>query len=203
MLDDVVVPTQSVATRNFIRGKDGRKVLIYVPIKHTNRSRVIYREAQIDYSGNWQLKHLYKIEDAYLHTPYFKEVYPVINDLFMERYPSLGDFNITAIKTINEKAGIATPVRFSSEMNLGHLKKSEKNMEICKYLGAHTYLSGTGAKSYNDERVFIEQNMHLVYQEYRQAEYPQLHTEFISGLSILDFLFNSGFHSLKPYLEQT
>ena len=66
-------------------------------------------------------------------------------------------------------------------------------LEILEKVKATTYLSGTGAKSYQNEENFKEKGIKLVYQDFKHPIYEQYkNKEFVSGLSCLDFLFNKG-----------
>ena len=71
-------------------------------------------------------------------------------------------------------------------------------MNVCKIIGADTYVSGMGGKMYLDEKLFAESKIKLVYQNYTPVVYPQqLSKSFIPNLSILDLLANVGPDSLK------
>jgi hypothetical protein len=63
-------------------------------------------------------------------------------------------------------------------------------VNICKKLGADTYLSGVGARAYQDDSLFRHAGIEVVYQKFTVRPYPQLHGDFIPNLSALDYLLN-------------
>ena len=75
-------------------------------------------------------------------------------------------------------------------------------MNICKKLGADTYISGIGAKTYLDEKLFEKNKIILKYQNYNPIRYHQhMAKSFIPNLSILDLLANVGSESGKLLKE--
>jgi hypothetical protein len=65
ILDNAQLPGKGLANRNYIKGKDGKKVLLTVPIKKTKGVNSSYIETIPDYSKAWQKEHLNKIKDHY------------------------------------------------------------------------------------------------------------------------------------------
>ena len=76
---------------------------------------------------------------------------------------------------------------------------SLRNLSICKALNADTYLSGAGARAYNDESSFINNNIKIVYDKFEHPVYPQMGTNFIQNLSTIDLLFNCGENAVKYF----
>ena len=75
-------------------------------------------------------------------------------------------------------------------------------INICKKLGAETYLSGPGGKKYIEVERFKEENINVTFQDFVHPVYPQLFEEksFIPYLSVVDLLFNCGPKSLDIIL---
>jgi hypothetical protein len=95
---------------------------------------------------------------------------------------------------------IKTPARIASEMNVACVK-TERNVDICKALGADVYLSGQGAKNYIEEDLFACAGIKLSFQRYHHTIYTQLHGAFEPYLSVTDLLFNEGGGSLEIIRE--
>ena len=74
------------------------------------------------------------------------------------------------------------------------LKGLDKILYILKNLNATKYISGDGdgSKRYIDEKLFSDQGIELVWQNYKHPIYKQQFNEFIPYMSILDLLFNEG-----------
>jgi len=73
-------------------------------------------------------------------------------------------------------------------------------IDIIKKVGGDIYLSGSGGIKYQDEEKFSQNNIKLVYSDFKHPVYSQLWGEFIEGLSIIDLLFNCGKDSIL-YLD--
>jgi hypothetical protein len=72
-------------------------------------------------------------------------------------------------------------------------EKASLLLDICKLLGATTYISPAGSRAYLDEfSGFAESGIQVEYQSYQHPVYPQLSADFISHLSIIDAMCNIG-----------
>lgn len=193
ILDNVQFPKESPAARNFIKGKNGDKVMLSVAVKKSNGAFQNYNELALDYDGKWNTKHLNQIKDAYIKAPFFKRYFPEIEQLLKTRYASLAELNIAFIKWAVEQLKIETPLHIASSFDDGTLgAKNDRNLNICLHFNATEYLSGGGARKYNDEVLYEEHKVKLMYSDFASKEYPQLHGAFIPNLSVLDVLFNVG-----------
>ena len=64
---------------------------------------------------------------------------------------------------------------------------------LLKVNHATVYLSGTGAKAYNNPELYTANLIELTYTDFTHPHYLQQFGSFESHLSILDVLFNLGF----------
>ena len=191
-LDNVQYIKQSPSSRNFIKDKNGKKFLLILPVIKKNYTEKNYNEIEIDYTQPWQRKHLNKIKDSYFHAPSFENIFSFIENFYCIKFENLAEFNIYFIKEVCKLLHIDTELKISSQLNINSESiKNDRNIAICKSLNATHYLSGIGAKKYNQEQLFIQNNLQLVYQNYLQIKYLQINGEFLSNLSIIDFLFNT------------
>jgi len=174
--------------RNRIKTKEGVK---WLTIPLTNKETMI-SGLQPDYKQKWQRKHWNMIEQAYRKAPYWKEYSPILKGLYESAPTSMANFNIKLIFWLKGVLDINTPIRFDSLMNIGGVSGNQRNLEICKALNADIYLSGTGAKSYNDANAFKRDGIDLVYSDFKHPAYTQLWGDFISNMSIIDLLMNEG-----------
>jgi hypothetical protein len=76
-------------------------------------------------------------------------------------------------------------------------RKSELIIAQCKAVGGDMQLAGICGKGYIDAKRFEEEGIKLCYQNFQQPYYPQLHGEFASNLSVVDYLFCSGVKEWK------
>ena len=87
----------------------------------------------------------------------------------------------------------------SSELMLRE-DPTDRLIDICKALGADTYLAGQGGANYMDATRFAENGLKVIMQEFKHPVYPQLFKDFKSHLSIVDLLFNCGPESMNVIL---
>jgi hypothetical protein len=71
-------------------------------------------------------------------------------------------------------------------------KKSELILAQCKAVGGDVQLAGTGGRDYINTKRFEAEGIKIVFQNFQQPHYPQLHGKFVCNLSVVDYLFCSG-----------
>ncbi len=201
LLDDVQIPGGSLANRNYIKGKDGFKVRLSVPIRKTQGVKSSYIEATPDYSQNWGREHLNKITDAYRKAPYFDSIFTTLGVILLKKYDTLSNLNTSLIKWVCASLEINTNIVMASDLNLLPTSKNERNIALCKHFDATIYLSGTGARKYNNESLFRTNNIVLQYQNFVEKPHLQGGTEFVSGLSVLDALFYLAPSSIRGLMH--
>ena len=80
-------------------------------------------------------------------------------------------------------------------------KKNELLIDILKKVSAETYLSGVGAKAYMDEKLFENEGIKVIWQNFKHPVYNQLYGNFIPYLSSIDLLFNCGIEESRKTLR--
>ena len=140
----------------------------------------------------WKEKHLKTIEMNYKKAPFFSDIYPSLKEVYLNDYSNVADLNIALNTFISNLFGIKPKIFRSSEL-LSHAKKEERVIDLSLEVGATAYISGNGARVYQDESHFNERGLKLEYMDYSPIEYPQLWGDFIENMSVLDYIFNCGF----------
>jgi len=110
---------------------------------------------------------------------------------------------VNIINCLIKKFTINTEIFLDTDLGTNFGVSNQRNLAICKKLNATHYLSGTGAQSYNDLNLFKKNTIELVYQDFVHPEYQQNSSSFISGLSILDVIFNCGFEETEKLLKKS
>jgi hypothetical protein len=179
----------SVTNRAKIKTTNG-PLLLSVPVLKGD-SRLI-RDMTVDYRQNWVYKHLSSTRFAYARAPDFVEVFALMERVLAPRTQRLAELNQDGVRALCEYLGLRTPFVVASAMALASREKSERILEICEHLKATRYLSGAGARRYNDEALFRHRGVALEYSDFVCPEYSQLHGGFVANLSMLDAAFNCG-----------
>lgn len=189
-LDDVQYIRRGFINRNRIKTHQGVSWLT-VPVENKGNYGCKINQIKIKNDPDWRKNHLRTIESNYKRSDYFNVLYDVLKDCLMANHDRLSDLNMDIIKNICKLLDIKTEMVLSSELNI-NTKGTERIISICKALGADEYLSGSGGAKYQDEKMFEENSIRLVYSDFRENPYKQLWGEFIGGLSVIDYIFNCG-----------
>lgn len=193
-LDCVQYKHREFQNRNKIRTQNGTLWLTVPVITKNCRSQAI-KDVVIDNTFRWPNKHLKALVTNYSKAAYFSIYLPFFEQLYARKWDKLIELNWAVIEFILTQLEIKTKLSFESAIGTSE-QASARIVQLCKKLGADTYLSGSGAKAYLDQNLFIQQNIILKYQEFKHPVYPQCFMagadNFISNLSIVDLLFNHG-----------
>ena len=196
VLDHVQLLVKGWHNRDKIKGPNGGHWLT-VPIQRSVKNQAI-NGALIDHSQHWQDKHLKTINHFYNKAPYFKELFPALEEIYTERHDRLMDFNMKFLDFFCYFFGIATKRILSSQLGV-QSKKSQLILDLVQHCKGTSYLSGEGAKDYLDTQIFEQAKIKIIWQDFKHPTYPQLHGKFIPYLSSLDFAMNCG-PNLREYL---
>jgi hypothetical protein len=204
--DDAKYSKNNLFNRNKIKMPQG-ELWLTIPIKY--KSNVFISETKIDNTSDWKKRHWNTIKLNYARAPYFKDYSVILEKFYREDWEYLSDITIAMNKAIVNLFGIKIKFVKSSELKADG-SKNEKLINLCKAVGADTYLSGRGAKDINfnpygkpylDEDLFLKHNIKVDYQQFNHPVYGQLWGEFIPNLSAIDFLFNCGADKFKEILK--
>jgi hypothetical protein len=198
LLDDVQFAKEGLTKRTFIRKEIGQseKKYLTIPVKKASLDTSIV-DIKIDHSKNWSSVHLANLKQTYCNAPYFNEYYPLIINILenAKAFHNLSDLNIHCLFEMTKLLNLT--INFHKSSNLPVNGKKFLYIEnLIEYLNADVYLSGMGAKSYNQIEYFERAEKRLIYNAFfpylQDIKYPQKEGEFLNGLSILDALFNIG-----------
>lgn len=179
----------SLDNRNLIKTPQGTQMLT-VPVKRKGMG--LQRFDEVVVIPGWKRNHLMALQVNYAKAPYFKEVFPMLEQVLQDT-GYLIDTNRAFIRLVYDLLGLETKLVFLSALpQFADLRKNELIAAICRHFSADCYLSGNGARAYNQPGIFEEQGIKLEYMDYQPITYPQLWGSFIPNLSIVDMLFNCG-----------
>ncbi len=196
VLDNIQFNKNGWQNRNKIKSPEGEQ-LLSVPVLHKMAQSL--EDVQIDARQPWARKHWGSIQRAYQKARFFTDHAPFLEKTFRTPWEKLNDLNHAMADYFLAALGVKTRVIKSSVFPL-HGEASERLLNLCKDLGADTYLTGAyGAQEYLDLELFEREGVRIVFQEFTPPVYPQLFEKhgFIPELSILDLLMNVGPQSLE------
>lgn len=191
-MDTVQFVKRHICNRNKIKNSQGEAQWLTVPVRSDQGREVSFLELGVNYEQKWQDKAVQTLRHAYGKAPYFQTYFPRIEELIRTEFPNLAELNIAWITFLARHLDVHPQLERMKDLpgNLG--SKSEQIINICRHFGADVYLSGQGARKYNDAEAFAQAGIALRYQEFKHPEYTQLGPGFTSHLSALDLLFNCG-----------
>ncbi len=198
LYDTVQLTKRSWQVRNKIKSNN-KELYLTIPIcKTDHRDDLLINQAEISYNIDWVSKHLNSIKHSYLKTPYFNEIYPILENILLSKPQYLTDITISLILEFTKMLDINTEIILSN--NIKYTGKKDKALvSICKELKADNYLSVKGSMEYilEGKNLFEINNINLLWHKYTHPVYKQINGDFISHMGIIDALFNIGPEKVK------
>lgn len=201
VLDNVQFPKNCWTNRARVAGS-GEAMWLTVPVRRSGLSTLI-ADVEIDYASDWVKRQRNTLRARYGRCNHFNTVYPMFDSILESRPRRLVDLNVPLIRWTLEALRIQTRVVISSELGAAGTA-SELLIQLCRAVGANTYLAGQGAAAYDDLKAYEDAGVQYRRQVFPHPEYPQ-HNQaaFVQGLSILDALFNIGYENTAHLLATT
>lgn len=201
-LDSVQYEKREWQNRNRLKGSNGRPFWLTVPLmSHSQKTRLL--EIRISpHQKQWRKEHLRSIETSLGSAPYFRQVFPAVQEWISGEYEYLADLNIAGIKMLSGLLGLSPVFMRASELDAQGYRTALL-VNLCRQVGADYYYSSAGAKQYmeDQEYLFEEAGIQVVYQKWEHPVYAQRSKGFVSPLSILDALMNVGTESTRSFIE--
>lgn len=191
--------SKSWNNRDKIKTPQGEKwitVMVQKCQMQTNISEVL-----LSVETEWRNDHLNLIRENYKKAPYFNEIFLHLEELYRFECGKMIDFNLKSIDMLLKLFDITIPSLLASTLNPAG-RKNELLVNILKKVNASVYLSGTGAKSYFEQKTFDDAKIKVIWQDFKHPVYPQLHGEFIPYLSSVDLLMNCGIEKSRMILKE-
>lgn len=164
---------QTYRSRAYIYAANG-KLLLNIPVIHSQKNRQKYRDVKISHDTNWQSLHWKSLLSAYSTSPFFEFYKDELEPLFKVQANFILDFNLKCFEVVCDCLQL--------DLNTTKTKTYQKQIE-----------------DKTDFRYLVNAKM----EEPQFAPYTQVFSNkygFINNLSILDLLFNEGPNTLN-YLE--
>lgn len=190
-LDDVQFKKNEFQNRNKILVA-GMARWMTVPVSFRFGDSI--RDTLVSNDKIWRRKLINTLQVNYCKTPYFGKYIKNIVDLIEKDWNDLSVFNTASVMWLLDCFEIKADICLSSELTGLGDNPTQRLIDICRRVGADTYVSGPGGRNYLDIGLFEGNGLKLDFQEFNHPVYPQRHGEsgFVSHLSAIDGLFNCG-----------
>jgi WbqC-like protein family len=193
--DSVQYRDKGYQNRNRIKTAVGAQWLT-VPILHNwGQSILDVQIATNPQNGRtWHQLHMKTLQVNYSKAPYYDQYIGIFEKMYKKPQKLLADSNLEMLKSIFEILDINVPMKRVSE-----ICQKTNIVEICKAVGADTYLSGPIGGKYMNEDFIIENKIRILWNNYEHPVYKQLFMKlgFMPYMSIIDLIFNEGPESLE------
>lgn len=202
-MDDVQYTKKDWRNRNRIKTANG-PCWLTVPVRKHSRNALI-RDIEINDREPWARRHLRSIDFSYRKRPGFE---PLYNDLSaaLSTEPrstpeKLWELDCRLIALLARYLEVETPTAFSSAVPRGVMPedKNGRILEICQAFDADLLYDGASAASFIDVQRFQREGVEVIFQDYEHPVYPQAFGEFISHMSALDLIMNTGSEAPKIF----
>lgn len=160
--DDVQYIRRGWVNRNRIACKNQEFQFLTIPVKKASRESKI-NQMLIDHSTPWHQLHMRKIKHNYKKNCSLVEMYATL-----PRSDYLIEILERTIEMTRSALGISTPIIRSSEIachDCGEIGPKKRIIEICKALGADTYLNLPGGRELYNSQDFTRHNIALEFIE--------------------------------------
>lgn len=158
---------------------------------------------------DWVDQHLDRMSNYYRRAPAQQEALAELATIYagIEASVSIADINMTLIRALASRLGIATEFRVASEFGLSEIRSNERLIALVRSIYPKAvYLSGAGASSYQDPEHFEAAGVPIQFTRFSHPVYAQGDKPFVAGLSVIDAVFWRGWEitgamlrsSLKP-----
>ena len=181
--------------------QNGRDVMFSLPLKNaSDYLEVRERELASDFNRD-KLLNLFK--EAYRRAPYFKDIFPLVEQIVLYKDANLFRFLYHSIIRICQHLEITTEIRISSDIDIDHdLKNQDKVLALCSAVGATTYVNAIGGIELYSKETFRKSGIELNFIKSKPFEYPQLIESFIPWLSIIDVMMFNSLNVIKSRLAE-
>ena len=197
-LNDVQYKKNEWQNRNRIKTAQGWQWMT-VPVRYRFPQKV--NEVYINNAVEWKKKHLQAMLTNYNRAPYFKQVVVILEDAFSKEWEFISELNVHLIESFKKLLNLEAKKSVCSSGLKLREEPTDRLIDICRALGADTYLAGQGGMEYIDLERFEKNGLKVIVQEFKHPVYPQMFEEFQSHLSIVDLLCNCGPESMNIICE--
>lgn len=148
-------------------------------------------------------KMLRSLQMHYARAPYFREAYPLLEAIIRYNEANVARFLKNQIEMVSDYLEIHTKLLLSSQIEKdSQLRGESKVIDICKILGASTYINAVGGQMLYSKDSFQKVGIQLKFLKTGDIIYPQFKNEFVPNLSIIDVMMFNSKKDIQDMLNQ-
>ena len=164
-----------------------------VPVRHVRGTQRPIKDVRIDNSQPFRRRHLQVLRTSYEDTPYFDEVFPLIEAVYARGQAGLVELNLDLIETLCSY--LDQPVRIVRASTLPHQgDRTDRLVQLVRNAGGSEHLTSTYGADHQvvEWGKFARAGVAVRSQEFEHPRYDQIGEEFIPNLASIDMLFACG-----------
>ncbi len=199
--DDVAFINKGWINRNNIL-VNGQSSMFTIPLVGASQNKLI-RETEVDNLTAWSKKFLKTVEQSYKKTPFFKEGFALVEQVFNLPHVSISEMATASLKETCKYLGIDTKIIESSTVYSNQdLKAQNRILDICLQEKAVHYINPIGGMAIYDKQLFADNKILLNFIKAKPVEYKQFNHNFVPWLSIIDLLMFCSVAEINEYLDK-
>jgi len=157
---------------------------------------------EINISDNSK-KLIKSINQNYSKAPFFKDVFPLLEEILNNEQKDLSKFLGSSLVKIAKYLNINTKFLYSNDIkNDKTFKAQDRLIEMSKILNATGYINAIGGIELYDKEVFSQNKINLSFLKTHEISYKQFNYEFVPNLSIIDIMMFNSVDEIKKMLDE-
>ncbi|MBB1290171.1 WbqC family protein [Pseudoalteromonas sp. SR43-6] len=197
--DDVTYIKNGYINRNNIL-VNGQAQRFTVPVPGAS-SNILIKELNFDANVKKTLK---TISQSYAKSPYFNDVYPIIEKILTSTERQVHTLCANSIISVFSYLGINKQFKFSSELEYNRdLPAADKLIAMAGLLNGKHYINSPGGKDLYSKEYFSNKGVNLSFIEMQSVIYEQGKSEFVPYLSMIDVLMWNSKEQVKKLLTKS
>ncbi len=201
ILDDQPNPRLGYINRCYLKSITG-KAKMTVPVLKSETKNFVIKDQKIDNNQYWYRTHRASIISNYSNSPYFEFYFPYLQDFYNKSWHKLIDLNLESSKLVGKLLRKKLKFYFFSQTPTTG-SREEKIINLLQRYNCRTYVIESDHQNYFDDKKLVEKKFFIEEIQPAGITYEQQFGDFISGLSILDLLFNEGPYTVEIINDTT
>ncbi|HDP98529.1 MAG TPA: hypothetical protein ENN22_05010 [bacterium] len=166
--------------------------------------RATIRECLLSNEAEREIQRIQKtINRAYKASPYFSNIYPLIQSVFENKSVHISILAEVSILTVMKYLDIKTKTSRSSEIDYNkHLRGERRMIDLVKTLNGNRYINPIGGAELYTPEQFKDVGIELKFLQSKPLSYTQFKKPFVPYLSIIDVLMFNPVEKVKVMLKE-